>query len=406
MHWGCFVWTPTPPLAGRRTPRLGPARVCVCLLFLAGSGRLASQAHSCAPHLFLWPLWHPAVLGRSVPCVFCFSLSAPPLSLAFPGFRHRVPWALAPCFAFFFPRASRLCVRSRFFFPASPSAAPWCLVTPPPLPLYLACLVAAAFFFLRAPPLSLAFSGFRRQVPWALALCFVCFVGLPLLGSPCALSFFSVPPDRLLLPGGCCPPPPLPLGAPFFFFSRLCASFSPAFSGFRPWVPWASALRVVCFVGLPLLGSLCVLAPFAPPVWPLAAPRWLLPPPPFCVSRSSSLPLSAVCRVLFCAVCPGLRCCAALLLVVSPGVVLLCGVLFCCTRLVPLLVVPCPLVLPVALGPCALRRSVLRCSPALCVFCRCVVVCAVVRRSALCCVFPRVLCCAVPVPSALCAAVP
>ena len=70
-----------------------------------------------------------------------------------------------------------------------------------------------------------------------------------------------------------------------------------------------------------------------------------------------------------------------------------------------LLVVPCPLVPPVALGPCALRRSVLRCSPALCVFCRCVVVCAVVRRSALCCVCPGVLCCAFPVPSALCGAV-
>ena len=111
----------------------------------------------------------------------------------------------------------------------------------------------------------------------------------------------------------------------------------------------------------------------------------------FCVLRFLSLPLGAVCRVL---------CCAE-----SPGVVLLCAVLFCCARLVPLLVLPCPLVLPVALGPCALRRSVLRCSPALSVFCRCVVVCAVVRRSALCCVYPWVLRGAFPVLSGLCGAV-
>ena len=90
---------------------------------------------------------------------------------------------------------------------------------------------------------------------------------------------------------------------------------------------------------------------------------------------------------------------------VSPGAVLLCAVLFCCARLVPALVVPCPLALPVALGPCALRCCVFRYSPSLCVFCRGVVVRAVVRRSALCCVCPGVLCCAFPVLSALCGAV-
>ena len=102
--------------------------------------------------------------------------------------------------------------------------------------------------------------------------------------------------------------------------------------------------------------------------------RWLLPGgccprPPFCVSRFSMLPLGAVCRVLCCAVCPWVRCWAALLRVGPPGVVLLCAVLFCGARLVPLLVVPCPLALPVALGPCALRRCVLQCSPALCALC-------------------------------------
>ena len=53
-----------------------------------------------------------------------------------------------------------------------------------------------------------------------------------------------------------------------------------AFSGFRPRVPWALALCVVCFVGLLRLSSLCALASFVFPAWPLAAPWWLLPPPP------------------------------------------------------------------------------------------------------------------------------
>ena len=149
------------------------------------------------------------------------------------------------------------------------------------------------------------------------------------------------------------------------------------------------------------------------PAWPLAAPWWLLPPPPFCVSRFSSLPLGAVCCVLCCAVCPWLRCCAALLRVVPPGVVLLCGVLFCCARLVPLLVVPCPLALPVTLGRCALRRCVLRCSPVVCALCCvCFVVvwwCALLFAALLCavCVLG---CCAVcslssPLSAVLCFAV-
>ena len=157
------------------------------------------------------------------------------------------------------------------------------------------------------------------------------------------------------------------------------------------WGPLAAVFRGW---GCPLL---CVFVPGCPSPW-----SWCVC---FCLLRFLSLLLGALCRVLCCAVCPGLRCRAALLRVVSPGVVLLCAVLFCCARLVPLLVVPCPLVLPVALGPCALRRSVLRCSPALCVFCRCVVVCAVVRRSGLCCVCPWLLWCVFPVLSALCGAV-
>ena len=63
MHQGCFVWTPTPPLSGPWMPRPGPARVCVCVLCLAGSGGPASRARSGAPHLFMWPLCPSSLFG-------------------------------------------------------------------------------------------------------------------------------------------------------------------------------------------------------------------------------------------------------------------------------------------------------------------------------------------------------
>ena len=408
MHQGCFVWTPTPPLAGRRTPPPGPARVCVCLLFLAGSGGPASRARSGAAHLSLWPLWLSSVPLRSLWFFFhcprprCLSLSL----VSGPGCLG--PWRCGLRF-FFLPPLGSPCVLAFFFLLRCwLLLGAWC---PPPLRLCLAGFVAAAqcpppFFFRVCAPVVLGFLWFLAQGALGLGAVFCLLCGPP--ASPLSvrsllflcLAWPLVAPWWLLPP-----PPPCHLVLRSFFFLRCVPPFSPAFSGFRPRVPRASAPRVVCFIGLPVLGSPCVLASSVPPVWPLAAPGWLPPPPPLRVSRFSSLPLGAVCRVLCCAVCPGLLCCAALLRVVSPGVVLLCAVLFCCARLVPLLVVPCPLVLPVALGPCALRRSVLRCSPGLCVFCRCVVVCAVVRHSALCCVCPWVPCCAFPVLSALSGAV-
>ena len=311
----CSSW---PGRAGRP-----PGRVLVELTF--SLGRFGFLLCLAAPFL---------VFFFSCPHPLCLLLSL----VSGPGCLG--PWRCA--LRFFSPPASRLSVRSRFFFfffllGRLLHLGAWC---PPPLPLCLAGFVAAArcpppFFFLPLPPLSLAFSGFRPRVPWALALCFVCFVG---------------------------------------------RAFSPLFS---------------------------------PPSGRLAAPRWLLPPPPFCVSQFSSLPHSAVCRVLCCAVCPGLRCCAALLRVVSPGVVLLCAVLFCCARFVPLLVEPCPLVLPVTLGPCAFLPGAL-CFAALCfaVFPR--AVCVLSLRGGVCCCSPlcfvlcvswgAVLCVPCPLRSVRCCA--
>ena len=136
------------------------------------------------------------------------------------------------------------------------------------------------------------------------------------------------------------------------------------------------------------LRALVPLSCFPPGCWLL--PCGCCPPPPF-VSRGFRR-----CRSVLCAVCcvvlcvPGCgaapRCCA----VCRP--VLCCRVL-CCARLVLLLVAPCPLALPVALGPCALRRCVLRCSSALCALC---CVCFVVARW--CVLLFAALLCAVCVP--------
>ena len=348
-----------------------------------------------------------------------------------------------------------------------------------------------------APPLSLAFFGLGPRVPWALALCVVCFVGVALLGSPCALASLVLP-GRWLLSGGCPAPFCVSLLLPllgallfFVFFLFLWAPLlSPAFSGFRPRVPWALALCFVCLGGLRLPGSPCALAWFVCPAWPLASPWWLLPSPPFvscgfrrcrggapfffssCVVRPRCLGLSLVSgpgcpgprRCLFfallasrfsalCALSPlpcfppgrwllpggccppppfrlavfvaAARCCVpcAVLCCVSLGVVLRSAAARCAARCC---VVVCCVALLRSFGAaacCAVpsgaaRRPGALCSAALCfavfpravcsvlcVFCRGVVVRAVVRRSALSYVCPGVLCCAFPVLSALCGAV-
>ena len=487
----CFAW---PPL-GRRCPFLGPlfaltpclvlffsspllfsARpLCLLLSLVSGPGcpgpwqcvlfvSLALRALSprlcvppgrwllcggCCPPPFP-PLLRLAVFVAAARCLgfvlfFCFFLSsAPPLSLAFSGFRPRVPWALALCLVlFFFPsrlpalRAlSRvLCLRlSRWLLPGGCCPPP----SPPPF-----------FFFLCAPPLSLAFSGFQPRVPRALALCFVCFVALPLPGSPCALASFVCHTRPLAAPWWLLPPPPPPFVSrgfrrcrsvlPSFFFLRCAPPLSLAFSGFRPWVPWASALCVVCLVGLRLLGSPCALASFVLPAWTLAAPWCLLPPPPllrlavFVAAARCCVPCAVLCCVSLSAVlrraaarCAA-RCCAFVCCVVllrslgaaaccavpcpSPWGPVLCGAVFrgvpprcvlcavcvlswrggarCCSLLCFVLRVSCGAVLCV---PCPLRP--VRCCASLC-WCAFVVLFlwyvlllapgAVVRCCVLCC---------------------
>ena len=270
---------------------------------------------------FSWPLSLSALLGPlragivpsfffvcllSSLCWFFFvrcSLCGPALSLAFSGFWLRVAWALAICVSFPFP--------------------PSCL-----------------FCFRCAPPLSLAFPAFRPQVPWALVLCgphprsalwvffffFSLFFLLRCFSPPAPPSAFPLPPA--FFPGLLCPPHSSclffwspaarlsvcsrcfvfcawPLAAPLWLLphppvlcpavfvaaarcSVFCFSSSAALlppdcfalvgssRGLLPPPP-----PLVCCVALPLLGSACAIAAFVFPAWPLAAPFWLLPPPPF-----------------------------------------------------------------------------------------------------------------------------
>ena len=76
----------------------------------------------------------------------------------------------AVCCLFCWPRASRLSVRSRLFCAARLAVGCSLVLAPPPLwcfAVFVAVTRCLAFFFLllSAPPLSLAFSGFRPRVP-------------------------------------------------------------------------------------------------------------------------------------------------------------------------------------------------------------------------------------------------
>ena len=279
MDRGCFVWTSSPPLAGRRTPHPAPVRVCVCSSFLAGSGGPASRARFGAPLLFLWPLCLSALLGTLQvgiapfvvlwlpsplpPPLFFLLLPAVPFSARPPCLWLSVfpaPGALglgAVCCLFCWLPAPGLSVRSGLFSGSrlAVGCSPVVVAPPPPLlclAVFLAAALCSVFLFSRcAPPLSLGFSGFWPRVPWALALCAVRFVGLPLLGSPCPLASFVVPAWPIAALWWLLPPPP-----PFVSrcFSRcrslLCFFFSlraPVISGFLPFrAPGSLGLGAVC----------------------------------------------------------------------------------------------------------------------------------------------------------------
>ena len=313
---------------------------------------------------FFFCMLCPCLLARRSSAVLAVCPSPPPSLVCFAGL----------------PLLGLLCALAAFVFPASLLAAPWRLLPPPPPPsvsrVFRRCRSLLRFFFfavLLLPAYLALVSGSRRLLPPCSLLLFVFLVS-----RWSALRVLSLllcfPPGRCLLPGGCCPPPPS-VSRVFrrcrsllrFFFLLCCVAPACFLRARRRFSPSA--------------------APPPPPPNPGAC---VVPPAVWCcraalpfrrVFCGAVLPCSACsrcglvygfglrCRVLCCAVCPWVRCCAALLRVVPPDVVLLSAVLVCCARWVPLLVVPCPLALPIALGSWALRRCVLRCSPALCALC-------------------------------------
>ena len=447
MPRGCFVWTLTSPLAGRRTPRLGPMRVCVCSSFLAGSGRLASRARFGAPHLFIWLLCLSALLGPlqgTVAPFFrpLFALTSPLLLLfccfflSFSFVSSFLPCATSvSCFLVVSgpgcPRPWRFALfvllASRFLALRALSLSLCCLavgrspvVAPPRASLSCCCcrslLHPALFFFFpyyssrrRPPCLRLSvFSGPGCPGPWRLCVSavpgfpcsgFLFFFCLPPPGSSCALARFVSPGWPVVVPGWLLPTSRLlfcvsrlssfPLGA-LVFFLLFCAPPLSLVCG--PWCrgPWRCVLFV--FLDLPLPCSPCALASCVSPAWPLAAPWWLPPlPTSLLVSRGLRR-----CRSVLCAVCCAVLCVPAC--VAAPRCCALCRPMLCCR------VLCCS----VALVWCRrlLRRALWRCpSPCGPVLCG-AVLCGVSPRCVLCaaCVLSwnGGACCCLPLCFVLC----
>ena len=344
MHRGCFVWTPTPPLSGRRTPRPGPARVCVCVRCLAGSGVRASRARFGAPHLFLWPFLVGSLFVRPLPgrgcpvCGCCWVLLFFFVSLCFlsPSLPHCAP--VESCFACF----------------TAPGALGLGVLSPPPT---------------RCAPPSPALCVFRPAVPWPLASC----CPPPLFFAPPPPSLLSLVLYAFRLPAASAPPLP-----PFFFPLVSCFFFFRFFSPFFFLFPSFFAGCVV-LGGFVCLGTSCV-------------PRWCCPcrcsvcagwccvvlaAGPGCLLLS---PGGSWCRA---SVVLSLSCCVARRPVVRRGVSW-CSAALCCVLLRGAVVWWCAVVL------CRLFASL----PV-------PVVCFLPLR--VCCVYSGVSCCVFPVLPVHCA---
>ena len=129
----CCWWWAVPA-----TPGWGPLAAVVCLLFLAGSGGPASRARSGAPHLFLWPLCLPALLGplRAGVAPLSFAAVAFPRWLGFVVCGLVVAWHLFVCRGSLrVVRALRVCGTRR---PSLLGTCPCALVVAGGVPLWRA----------------------------------------------------------------------------------------------------------------------------------------------------------------------------------------------------------------------------------------------------------------------------
>ena len=347
MRWGCFVWTLTPSSSRRRTPHPGPARVCLSVLFSAGLSRPASRSFFDAPHrssgcFVLLLCSAPPPAGVALACFLLFSL-APPL-LAPP---------LSPAFCGLWSGVPLALVLCGFF-------------SPPQKPTLFFFLFL--FLFLPCVPCAPIVSGSG-------VLLFPNSSGLSL----CAVQFHSAPSPH---PDFCFPPPP-PTAVCFVPCVVCCCSVLCCVSCCGNMLPlpalflfWAAP----CLAGF-FRVAFCVLCCAQPFCWlGLCVPLclWLVCPAAFFRLWLAVLPWS--CRLLCCV--PG--CCAAT-----------CCFMWCCA-VVPWGVVPSTAVSCCACLRLCSARDVLNCG---------VLIRAVVRRCALCCVCPGWSCCVSPVLTALCGAV-
>ena len=312
-------------LSFRAPGALGFGAVC-CLCCCPSASRLSVRSRcfsvSC-PAFFVFLLCSCLLDWRSsaVLAVFC---PPPPLLILF--------IVLVSC-------CSALCLLLLLLrFPPWPLAAPWCLLRPPPSVsrgFRRCCSVLHFSFFLCCFAPACLLGARRRFSPSAAPPPpLVCFAGLPLLGTLCGIAAFVLPAWPLAAPWWLLPPPAppvlclavlsLPLGARFFLSSA--AFLMPAclahLGGSRRLPPPPPAVPVWCLVLSPVAVVPCC-----------RVPR--------CVSCCGASPCCAVgccalcsvcwgvCLCVVCAVSACVRCCAALLRVVPPGVVLLCAELFC-----------------------------------------------------------------------------
>ena len=384
LYRGCFVWTPTPPLLGRRTPRPGPARVCVrALLGLVRRAGLPGAFWCASP--FLWPLFVRPLPGLTCPvCGCCWVFSS--FSL----------------FSFPFLRPRHL-LRSVFFSPGC--LGPWRLAVLPPAPppLFFPFLCAPAvsgvscfpargalglgFLWSSAPaPFFMSFFVFPCFFPFFFFFVFfVVFVVFP-FAPPCLLCSLASGP-------GCCGPwrsVVLPRGPPLHFVFLLPALVC-RWCGSRAGlcvlgcgVCWCVLLWALCPGGGPCVLVLCcwVLPGCAHSVCVVACRVAVL----WCVLCFAWCCVGCLCWAwfLFRAAAP---CCRLLVPCRGPWLcsVLGCGAAFlwcaasfaaCCSVCRVLLVVPCCfvragwccVVLPVVAGCTLLGLVACRCFPLACDF--------------------------------------
>ena len=318
------------------------ARVCVCVLFLAGSGGPASWSRFDAPHLSFGRSW----------CALCLfgplRAGVAPFVVVVRGFFFFFFLPFPPPSPLLSPPCVLLCV-----FSGPGCLGPWRLVPPP-------------FLFPPPPPSVRPFVS-----------CFSCFPASGALGLGLLLPppfFLPAPPCclwRFLISG--CLGPLRPTPPPFFFsllffFCRLCGAG-------RVCASWAVRCARVCVGGAVPVIALCALAGV---VW-----CWLLGLAVLCC-----LPVGLGVVLRWCCPCLAAWLAALWFGVVCPGVPLPC-VVFCCA------VLSCGGVL--SCSAICLRRCLCllfvscSCASAVCVL----ACCAVCSLSSPPC---AVLCCAVLVP--------